>query len=74
MGRMILIAGPCVIESQQCLETVASHMADICDDLNIDYFFKSSFDKANRTSVSSFRGPGMKKGIEMLQEIKVNSV
>ncbi len=70
MDKMILIAGPCVIESQQCLETVAPHIADICDDLNIDYFFKSSFDKANRTSVSSFRGPGMEKGIEMLQKIK----
>jgi len=68
--KMILIAGPCVIESQECLDTVATTMASICDDLKIDYCFKASFDKANRTSVDAFRGPGFENGMNMLGEIK----
>ena len=64
---MILIAGPCVIESRElCLE-VAKTMKGICERLGIDYYFKASFDKANRTSISSFRGPGIEKGMEILK-------
>ena len=59
---LVLIAGPCVIESQSlCLET-AARIKDITAKLGIPYIFKSSFDKANRMSVDSFRGPGIKKG------------
>ena len=69
-NKMILIGGPCVIENQQCLETVAKTVRDVCHELNIDYYFKASFDKANRTSIKSYRGPGLEKGLEMLLEIK----
>ena len=69
-NKMILIGGPCVIESQECLETVASTMKDICNELDIDYYFKASFDKANRTSITSYRGPGIVDGLKMLSQIK----
>jgi 2-dehydro-3-deoxyphosphooctonate aldolase (KDO 8-P synthase) len=68
--RMILIAGPCVIESQECLDEVAETVSGICSRLGIDYYFKASFDKANRTSIDSYRGPGIKKGAEMLRKVK----
>lgn len=67
---MILIAGPCVIESEELCIEVAKKMKDICDRLGIEYYFKSSFDKANRTSVHSFRGPGIEKGLEILKKVK----
>lgn len=70
MSRCILIAGPCVIEDQACLDQVANEMCKITKDLNVDYYFKASFDKANRTSISSYRGPGLTRGLEMLQAIK----
>jgi 2-dehydro-3-deoxyphosphooctonate aldolase (KDO 8-P synthase) len=67
---LVLIAGPCVIESESlCLET-AKAIKDITLKLRIPYIFKSSFDKANRMSVESFRGPGMKKGLEVLAKVK----
>lgn len=66
----IFIAGPCVIESQELLNTVAEKLVEINHKLNIDIIFKSSFDKANRTSIHSFRGPGLEKGLQMLNEIK----
>lgn len=70
MSNFILIAGPCVIESKElCLE-VAKTMKDICSRLNIDYYFKASFDKANRTSIFSYRGPGIEEGLKILKEIK----
>lgn len=68
--EMVLIAGPCVIESRECLHQVAKTLCDITEKLGITYYFKASFDKANRTSVKSFRGPGIKKGLSALQEIK----
>jgi 2-dehydro-3-deoxyphosphooctonate aldolase (KDO 8-P synthase) len=70
-GRpLALIAGPCVIESEElCLE-VGTHAKSICDKLGVPYVFKSSFDKANRTSVDSFRGPGIDKGLEILASVK----
>jgi len=67
---LVLIAGPCVIESEKlCLET-GKRIKDITEKLNIPYIFKSSFDKANRLSVDSYRGPGIKKGLEVLNKIK----
>ena len=65
-----MLAGPCVIESEDCLHEVARTMKMLTDKMNIDYYFKASFDKANRTSVTSYRGPGMDKGLAMLQKIK----
>ncbi|MBO4822656.1 MAG: 3-deoxy-8-phosphooctulonate synthase [Prevotella sp.] len=68
--RPIFIAGPCVIESMHLLQTVAEELVAINSRLGIDIIFKSSFDKANRTSASSFRGPGMDKGLQMLSDIR----
>ena len=65
-----MLAGPCVIESEDCLHEVARTMKMLTDKMDIDYYFKASFDKANRTSVTSYRGPGMDKGLAMLQKIK----
>ncbi len=67
---LLLIAGPCVIESWEQIYSTASQLRDICKELGINYIFKASFDKANRTSFNSFRGPGLEKGLEMLAEIK----
>jgi len=64
------IAGPCVIESMELLETVAQELARINQKLGTDIIFKASFDKANRTSIHSFRGPGLEKGLQMLGDIK----
>lgn len=70
MKMPIFIAGPCVIESQDCLEAVAQELVRINQTLGTDIIFKASFDKANRTSITSFRGPGMEKGLQMLADIK----
>ena len=67
---LVLIAGPCVIESQTLCLDVAKRIKDITVKLGIPYIFKSSFDKANRMSVDSFRGPGIKKGLEVLSAVK----
>lgn len=67
---LLLIAGPCVIESWDQIYSTGSALKDICKELGINYVFKASFDKANRTSYNSFRGPGLEKGLEMLAEIK----
>lgn len=69
-NKNVYIAGPCVIESQELLNTVAIELVRLNKKYGIDIIFKASFDKANRTSLNSFRGPGMAKGLEMLQEIK----
>lgn len=65
-----LIAGPCVIESEEMVLSIARQMKEITDELAIPYTFKASFDKANRTSINSFRGPGLEKGLEILQKVK----
>ncbi len=65
-----LIAGPCVMESRDLLDRVAGEMIEICNRLNLFYIFKSSFDKANRSSIHSYRGPGIKEGIKNLEFIK----
>ena len=66
----IFIAGPCVIESVQLLDTVAARLVEINKTLGTDIIFKASFDKANRTSIHSFRGPGIDRGLEMLDDVK----
>ena len=68
--KPIFIAGPCVIESAELLNTVAEELVRINSALGTDIIFKASFDKANRTSIHSFRGPGMEKGVQMLADIK----
>ena len=69
-GKIFLIAGPCVIESENLVMEVAKKMKEITDKLGINYIFKASFDKANRSSISSFRGPGIDKGLEILARVK----
>lgn len=66
----ILIAGPCVIESEEMVMEIAGKMKKIVSNYNVDYYFKASFDKANRTSLSSYRGPGIEKGLEILKRVK----
>lgn len=66
----IFIAGPCVIESPELLNTVAEELVRINNKIGTDIIFKASFDKANRTSIHSFRGPGLEKGLQMLADIK----
>lgn len=67
---MTIIAGPCVIESAELLKTVAAEIMRINQTLGTNIIFKASFDKANRTSISSFRGPGLERGLQMLSDIK----
>lgn len=68
--RHFLIAGPCVIESEQLVLETAQRIAEIARALNIPYIFKSSYDKANRSSGTSFRGPGLKDGLAILKKVK----
>lgn len=70
MKRPIFIAGPCVIESKELLDTVAIELLRINEKYHVDIIFKASFDKANRTSIHSFRGPGIDRGLQMLGDIK----
>ena len=65
-----LMAGPCVIESEEMVMDIAREMKAICADLGIPYIFKASYDKANRTSGASFRGPGIEKGLEILARVR----
>ncbi len=65
-----VIAGPCVIESADLCLTVARHVKDVCERLELRYIFKASFDKANRSSNASFRGPGLQDGLVVLERIK----
>ncbi len=67
---MILISGPCVIESRETVFRIAEALMPYHDDCTKDFYFKASFDKANRTSLDSFRGPGMDEGLRMLQDVK----
>ncbi len=70
MKKLMVIAGPCVIESEEMVMQIAKQMKEICDRLDVEYYFKASFDKANRTSISSFRGPGIEEGIKILKKVK----
>jgi 2-dehydro-3-deoxyphosphooctonate aldolase (KDO 8-P synthase) len=67
---LFLIAGPCVIESQQMALDTAGTLKEICNELKVNFIYKSSFDKANRSSGKSFRGPGMDEGLKILAEVK----
>ena len=69
-NTLTILAGPCVAESQAILDETASGLKEITERLGINFVFKSSFDKANRSSINSYRGPGIVKGLEMLQTIK----
>ena len=69
-GPLFLISGPCVIENKETTLTVARFLQGLAQRLNIPVIFKSSYDKANRTSVDSFRGPGLDEGLEILKEVK----
>ena len=71
-SKTTIIAGPCVIESAELLDTVARKLVEINTKLGTDIIFKASFDKANRTSIHSFRGPGLERGLQMLADVKVN--
>lgn len=66
----IFLAGPCVIENAELLDVVAQRLVAIREKLQVEVYFKASFDKANRTSLHSFRGPGLEKGLQMLADIK----
>lgn len=68
--KPIFIAGPCVIESAEVLDIVAERISDINNRLGVEIIFKASFDKANRTSISSYRGVGIDKGMQMLSDVK----
>lgn len=68
--KLTLIGGPCVIESEDFTLKMAEEIRKVCDRLNISFIFKSSFDKANRTSINSFRGQSLEKGLEILQKVK----
>ena len=69
-GKFTLIAGPCVIENENLIMQTAEALQKITAKLDIDFYFKSSFDKANRTSIHSFRGPGLKEGLRILKKVK----
>src|SRR5208282_5593256 len=68
--RLFLIAGPCVIENEKLCRTVAASLKKTCASLGIFYVFKASFDKANRTSGKTFRGPGIENGLKILAKIR----
>lgn len=70
MSKFILIAGPCVIESEANVMLIAETVKDITERLELDYFFKASFDKANRTSIMSYRGLGIDEGLQILKKVK----
>lgn len=70
MSKMMLLAGPCSMESREVCFEAAEAMAPLVEKYGLDYWFKTSFDKANRTSIRSYRGLGMEKGLEILQEVK----
>jgi 2-dehydro-3-deoxyphosphooctonate aldolase (KDO 8-P synthase) len=67
---LLIIAGPCVIENEDIVFSTAGRLKDICAELVLPLMFKSSYDKANRTSVSSFRGPGLEKGLRILSQVR----
>ena len=69
-GGFVLIAGPCVVEDPQGTRAIARYLKELTDELEIPFVFKASYDKANRTSAKSYRGPGMKEGLRILQEIR----
>ena len=69
-GALMFIAGPCVIESRKMALDLAQRLVDVASELGVAYIFKASFDKANRTSVDSYRGPGIDEGLDILAEVR----
>lgn len=69
-NQLFLIAGPCVIETKNIVFETASVLKEIAENLRIPFIFKASYDKANRSSIKSYRGPGIEKGVEILSEVK----
>ena len=69
-SKLFVIAGPCVIESEELCLTIGAHVKRVCDALGLTYVFKASFDKANRSSDASFRGPGLNDGLKILARVK----
>src|SRR5213592_1962464 len=69
-GNLFLIAGPCVIESEEHALFMAEIIKGVARSLNFPFIFKASYDKANRTSIRSFRGPGLKEGLRILKKVK----
>ncbi|MGB7556672.1 MAG: 3-deoxy-8-phosphooctulonate synthase, partial [Candidatus Korobacteraceae bacterium] len=69
-GQLFLIAGPCVIESEAHALKMADAIADVCRQKTLPYIFKASYDKANRTSIRSFRGPGLDEGLRILRKVR----
>ena len=72
-GRLLLLAGPCVVESRDNVFRIAEGLKKLTENRPVDFVFKASYDKANRTSASSFRGPGMSEGLEILRTIAERS-
>lgn len=70
MSKLLLIAGPCVIETEKNIMLIAERIKKIAEQLDLNYYFKASFDKANRTSISSYRGPGIEGGLQILRKVK----
>lgn len=70
MSKFMMIAGPCVIESEDNVMLIAETIKGIAQKYDIDYYFKASFDKANRTSIASYRGPGIEEGLRILKKVK----
>lgn len=70
MSKFKLIAGPCVIESEENVMEIAGKIKEVAERLDLDYYFKASFDKANRTSIKSYRGPGIDEGLRILKKVK----
>jgi 2-dehydro-3-deoxyphosphooctonate aldolase (KDO 8-P synthase) len=68
--KLTLIGGPCVVESLEMCKKICAYLQELCAELDVQYMFKASFDKANRSSVKSFRGPGIEEGLKILSEIK----
>jgi 2-dehydro-3-deoxyphosphooctonate aldolase (KDO 8-P synthase) len=68
--KFIIIAGPCVIENEEITLHIAKELKRVSLELDVDFYFKASFDKANRTSIDAFRGPGMEQGLKILQKVK----
>ena len=69
-SRLVLISGPCVIENYEMTYEIASFLKELTHNLDISFIFKASYDKANRTSINSFRGPGLAEGLDILERIK----
>lgn len=69
-SQLVLISGPCVIENYEMTYNIASFLKELTDHLNIPFIFKASYDKANRTSINSYRGPGLADGLDILERIK----